>query len=213
VSNTVQYRQGILYIILGTNGTGKTTFVEKLCKANWNKNKQRTLVIDDDGSTPQWRHYEKVDVANREQMASFTGIKVAHFIDHEEDTIKYLLENYRDGMIVLDDCSNYAMPWFDKYMNKVLNKRRHYLWDIVAVAHGFDEVPHRFWNKYSKLLLFATYKRMTPYMKRVLWNEAGINQAQDRVIKQFQAAVKKNDSTQYGIFEAISPTDNGSMSL
>ena len=51
-------------IILGTNGTGKSTITKKLAKAS----KRRALVIDYDGGEKTWSGLPEVDITNSEAL-------------------------------------------------------------------------------------------------------------------------------------------------
>ena len=52
-----QVRQSLFFIIIGTNGTGKTTLLNNTLNKS---NRNNVLVVDPDGY--EWRDYKEVDV-------------------------------------------------------------------------------------------------------------------------------------------------------
>lgn len=140
-------RQAIFWIVIGTNGVGKTTLVENLVKAE----KRNVLIVDPDGGEKAWYRYPEIEV---EQIEYMTNHK-CRFIAPEKEDIEYF-KNFRNGLMVLDDCNHYFRPNLQFGMKQILVRRRQMNVDIIAVAHSLTEVPVKFWSFATHLILFKT---------------------------------------------------------
>jgi len=135
-------RQVLFFIIVGTNGTGKTTLTRKLI-AN-----RKTLVLDPDGL--EWSNLPTIDI---DEVALLKEGKSARIIAPEPKEIVELV-NYRNGNLVLDDCRYYVRSRIEEGVRQLLVRRRQKDVDIFAVAHSLNEVPPTFWTFATHLVLF-----------------------------------------------------------
>ena len=85
-------RQVLFFIIVGTNGTGKTTLTKQLI------NTRKTLVVDPDGL--EWAQIPTIDI---QEITLLKEGKHARIIAPDYKDIIELV-NYRNGNLVLDDC-------------------------------------------------------------------------------------------------------------
>jgi len=135
-------RQVLFFIIVGTNGTGKTTLTRKLI-AN-----RKTLVLDPDGL--EWSNLPTIDI---DEVSLLKEGKSARIIAPEPKEIVELV-NYRNGNLVLDDCRYYVRSRIEEGVRQLLVRRRQKDVDIFAVAHSLNEVPPTFWTFATHLVLF-----------------------------------------------------------
>jgi ABC-type Mn2+/Zn2+ transport system ATPase subunit len=142
----VQVRQSLFFIIIGTNGTGKTTLLNNTLNKS---NRNNILVIDPDGY--EWRDYKEVDINFLENLKQGTNKVLAPTKDDIE-----LLINFRNGILVLDDCRYYANKRLENEIRKILIRRRQNALDIFAVAHSLSEVPNDFYTFATHIIIFKT---------------------------------------------------------
>lgn len=137
-------RQVLFFIIVGTNGTGKTTLVRELI------GDKRTLVVDPDGL--EWGDLPMIDVDDIDRIKE--GKKARIVAPNYKDMAE--LTRYMNGNLVLDDCRYYIKSRIEEGVRQVMVRRRQKAVDIFAVAHSLNEVPPTFWTFASHLVLFKT---------------------------------------------------------
>ena len=147
-------RQTKRIVIIGTNGTGKTTLVRQIV----HNAAQKTLII-----TPHDNEWNETDPngeplypVNELRHASdynFTGI-MKHVFDPDR-TLK-LLMNFTRGFLVFDDCRAYLDAYTDKNIHRVLISSRQNMVDLAFVSHGFTEVPPKVFTFATEYFLFRT---------------------------------------------------------
>lgn len=135
-------RQVLFFIIVGTNGTGKTTLTKQLI------NTRKTLVVDPDGL--EWAQIPTIDI---QEITLLKEGKHARIIAPDYKDIIELV-NYRNGNLVLDDCRYYVRSRIEEGVRQLLVRRRQKDVDIFAVAHSLNEVPPTFWTFATHLVLF-----------------------------------------------------------
>jgi len=137
-------RQSLFFIIVGTNGTGKTTLLNELIKGS-----KKALVIDPDGL--EWRHIQEIDPL---QIAEFSSGMGKILAPSDEDLKE--LTKFQNGSLVLDDCRFYLKARMEEAIRQVLIRRRHNSIDVFAVSHGLSEVPASFYTFATHLICFKT---------------------------------------------------------
>jgi len=141
----MSYRQSLFFIIVGTNGTGKTTLLNKLI----NEKGGKALIVDPDGL--EWQQVEEI----RSEQAGELKSGQAKILFPQPDDIENLME-YQNGSLVLDDCRFYLNNRLDESIRRILIRRRHNSVDVFAVAHGLTEVPASFYTFATHLICFKT---------------------------------------------------------
>jgi molybdopterin-guanine dinucleotide biosynthesis protein len=143
-------RQPIFIIIVGTNGTGKTTLLHKMIK----KTGRRSLIVDPDGY--EWRNLPTVEISEiLEVNKRLKKGKAVKIVGPEAEDIK-LLDKYTKGNLVLDDCRYYTDSRLDKDMRKLFIRRRQKEIDIFAVSHSLVDVPPGFFTYATHVIMFKT---------------------------------------------------------
>ena len=138
-------RQSLFFIIVGTNGTGKTTLLNKLITEKGGK----SLIADPDGM--EWSHVEEIPAEKCGELKSGQARILAPIPDDLEHLI-----NFQNGSLVLDDCRFYLKPRMEESIRRILIRRRQNSIDIFAVAHGLTDVPASFYTFATHLICFKT---------------------------------------------------------
>ena len=171
-------RQTKRIIIIGTNGTGKTTLVQQIVR----NAQQKTLII-----TPHDNEWNETD-PNGEPLypqttlccaADFNYVGVRRHIFDPDRTLK-LLKNFTRGLMVFDDCRAYLDAKTDKEIHRLLISSRQNMLDIIVVAHGYTDVPPKMFTFATEYFLFRTEEN--PARRRnVMINFNKVEQMQRKV--------------------------------
>lgn len=175
----MKVRQGVFIIIVGTNGTGKTTLTRQLIAANG----RRILVVDPDGI--EWHDLATIESGDINRIKQG---KRARIIAPTPEDLSQLV-SFSEGSLVLDDCRYYVKARIEESIRKVFVRRRQRGIDIYAVAHSLNEVPPTFWTFATHLILFKT----TDNPDRLKHNLPGYEER----IKGNMEAIKSHPSLHY----------------
>tara|TARA_R100000742_G_C4247338_1_gene66056 strand:+ start:265 stop:819 length:555 start_codon:yes stop_codon:yes gene_type:complete len=146
----MRYRQSLFFIIVGTNGTGKTTLLNKLIEQKGGK----SLIIDPDGM--EWGHVKEIAPEQCGEITDGQGKILAPIPEDLEHLI-----NFQNGSLVFDDCRFYLQTRMEQSIRRILIRRRQNSVDIFAVAHGLTEVPASFYTFATHLICFKTNDSLT----------------------------------------------------
>lgn len=141
-----------LTIILGTNGTGKSTFIKKLI-SKLDEQGERTLII-----TPDENEFTSLKEWKLEDPKEFDFKGVRKHIFTDKKVFENIGNNYRRGALVLDDCKVYmptnleSLPVF----RDLLIRRRQKEVDVFVIAHSFNQIPPVLFSFVNKFVLFKT---------------------------------------------------------
>ena len=147
--STDSYESFIL--VLGTNGTGKTTQVARLMVDTIKRGGRVLVVMPDD---MEYKNIDFVDFENPKAIKTFTGIKKT--IYDPEYTTDNIVNHLTHCMIVLEDCMSYYGNNLPMNLHRMLIRRRQYHINTIAVGHGFSEMPPKFFSFSTDILLFLT---------------------------------------------------------
>lgn len=152
-------RYPVSSILVGINGTGKTTFLKKILSETINQ-ENRALII-----TPDPTEWQNVDEISGNDIATFSGIrKIIYFKGAMEQVQQY----YSNGILVMDDARTYIHAQSDDFMIWLQIRRRQAGIDIFAMFHGLTQVPPVFFTFATNLILFYTkdnIKRREEYIE------------------------------------------------
>lgn len=163
-----------LSIVLGYNGTGKTTIVKKIV-LNELKHQRRALIVTPDDI--EWDTLEMVHPRFPSRIANYVG---ARRIIYTNGLLPIISEHFRNGLLIFDDCRAYFTASLDGDLHELLIRRRQKMVDIIAVGHGFTEVPPKFFTFASEIILFRTNDNIDK-RKNVLNNFDEMKAAQARI--------------------------------
>jgi len=164
-----------LIIILGYTGTGKTTITQRFVNNEVQKKSRVLIVMPDDR---EWEQYPYIDMEDTAGIKSFTGAKKTAFL--EKYTLNQIMDHYHNGMLVFEDMRSYMGSITNQELHFLLIRRRQMMIDIIAVAHGFTEVPPKFFTFANYIILFRTKDNIFS-RKNYLKDFEKMKDAQERV--------------------------------
>jgi Cdc6-like AAA superfamily ATPase len=166
-----------LIIVLGTNGTGKTTFVKKLLINELKKKDSHVLVTVPDDM--EWGSLPYVHPKFPHRIENYVGARKVIYFDGLIDVVR---ERFRNGMVIFDDCRAYwnKQNAVEGDLHSLLIRRRQQMIDICAVGHGFTEVPPKFFTFATHYALFKTIDNIVR-RKNVINNFEVMKEAQERI--------------------------------
>jgi nucleoside-triphosphatase THEP1 len=199
------HRDAQITIIIGRNGTGKSTFCEQIIKGI----KERALVCTYNGAPKIWRPYKEVDITSAKKMNFKRGIRQViagryEVSRNQNDTFKYIYNNFRNGMVIFDDARGYIGSNVDndKYFRHLLLDFRHRMLDIFFVVHTPSDVPPRVWGFTSTVFVGATDSLVNK--SQIKTDSADrVIAAQREVNKLYRKAKAKGDNSHYGLFKMV----------
>lgn len=140
--------QTCMTVLLGTNGTGKTTALRNILLQSG----KRCLIITPDDR--EWDDFPMTEL--REGVAAdfqFSGIK--RHIWNPKYSLR-VLKYFQNGILVFDDCRAYLRAVTSDEIHQLMIRRRQRAVDIFAVGHGYTEVPPVFFTFATDFILFQT---------------------------------------------------------
>jgi hypothetical protein len=166
-------RKTELSLIVGVNGTGKTTFIaNSVLQAG-----KKGLIV-----TPDELEWRQLPLISKEQIRTFTGH--ARIIYEGPETLEAIKNNYSGGVLVMDDAMAYLNEQTPAMMQYIYIRRRQYGIDIYIVAHGLRQLPPKCFTFTSYLILFNTVENFASRKKDVY------PELYDKIINT-QAAIKR----------------------
>jgi ABC-type sugar transport system ATPase subunit len=162
-------------IILGTNGTGKTTLVKKLVINELKKKESQVLIVVPDDM--EWNAIPWVNPRFPTRIENYVKARKVIYFDGLIDIIR---ERFRNGLVVFDDCRSYFTAALETDLHSLLIRRRQQMIDIIAVGHGFTEVPPKFFTFATHYGLFKTIDNINK-RKYDMQNFELMKEAQSRI--------------------------------
>lgn len=141
-------------LLLGTNGTGKSTFLRNILdKAVHDKSKfGRVLVIPSNIDEPTFQDIPAIKI---NQINSFKG--AAKIMCYEPEHFKQVAIKYKVGVLMSDDFRNYITQYqMLPEVRQMFINRRHRKIDIYMACHGFTQSVPEMYNFLNAIVLFRT---------------------------------------------------------
>lgn len=161
-------------IILGFNGTGKTTLTRKFVNRALRR-KEKVLVI-----TPDFAEWTDIPETLLDRPSDFEFTGVRRFIWEDSSVLKKINLYYFNGLIVFDDCRAYLSAVTDPELKRLYIRRRQKMIDIIMCGHGFTDVPPQAFTNCSEFILFLTKDNISR-RKNVILNYDKVAESQARV--------------------------------
>jgi hypothetical protein len=175
-------------ILVGVNGTGKTTLLKDILRKVLEKG-DRALVVTPDPI--EWNNIPEINYRLRHHIKNYTGIrKIVYYSGCMDDIQQY----YANGVLVFDDARVYINAQTNSFMEWLQIRRRQAGIDLLCVFHGLTQVPPVFFTFTSNLFLFHTLdniKRRSVYIDDLIFEE--IQDAK----KEIQSEVSNGDIYYY----------------
>ncbi len=180
----VNYRPATFTLIVGTNGTGKTTQLLKLLEKQ--AKKRKVFIVDSFSMDEKTRNFKEINVSDKALIDSLeNGIYRINITRFETKTWYFIWAFIHDALIVFDDATSTWESKLLKYQKKLLNNRRHKDLDLFFVVHGFRTVPPALVDVFTHLAVFKTAKTgaLTSTQKSKMVNFDKVQAAIDKVNK------------------------------
>lgn len=147
-------------LVLGFNGTGKTTFIQEtleelLQRSRANGRRLKVLIVTPDDT--EWRDYPENALETPDDYI-YEGIQrhIWDSYDGEKDYSLNRISKFNSGIIVFDDCKTYFGDILPQEIINLFVRRRQRSLDVFFVGHGFTTIPPRAFTYYSDAILFRT---------------------------------------------------------
>jgi hypothetical protein len=151
-------RKTELNLVVGINGTGKTTFIkEKIVEKS-----KKSLIVTPDYA--EWRNLPLIETP--EQIKNLQG--AARIIYKDSSTLENIKKSFSGGNLILDDAMAYLNEQTPNTMSYMYIRRRQYGIDLYIVAHGLRQLPPKAFTYGSWLFLFNTSENFTARKKELL---------------------------------------------
>jgi len=195
-------RDAQVTVIMGRNGTGKSTFVHNIIKKIGGK----TLVVTMAGLPKIWRKYQMIDPADPKAWDWKKGIRQIHASYYDEATFEYIYRYFRGGSIIFDDCKDYIPERVTQipYLKRLLINFRHKEIDMYFIAHSPTDVPKQIWM-YSYDTFVGATSAMFAKSQVQLGHADEIIEAQRKVNAEFRRRKAQNNNSHYGLFIRVIP--------
>lgn len=164
-------RERELFLIAGTNGTGKTTFILNLIE----KKKERCIYF-----VPDFADKKNENIKTFKNF-DFVGIRKMLFTN---ENLSLISQAFKNGSIVFDDVK-FMLPQnlnSNKDFYNLLIRRRQKNIDLYFIAHGLTEVPPKLWTFLNYLILFKTHDNIIR-LKNYILNYELVLYAQKKINK------------------------------
>ena len=154
-------REAKCTLVLGFNGTGKTTFIretleELLQRSRSTGRRLKVLIVTPDDT--EWQDYPENLLETPDDYV-YEGIQRHVWQDSYDGEKKYSLNRiskFNSGIIVFDDCKVYFGDILPQEIINLFVRRRQRSLDVFFVGHGFTTIPPRAFTYYSDAFLFRT---------------------------------------------------------
>lgn len=150
-------RKAQLNLVVGINGTGKTTFIQR----NVVEKAKKCLVITPDEM--EWRQLPEVSTATE----IYNLQQPSRLIYRGPETIEMAIRSFYGGALILDDARSYIGAMTSDTLNYLYIRRRQRGVDVYLVAHGMRQVPPQCFTYMSYLILFLTTENISDRKKDI----------------------------------------------
>ena len=162
-------RDNICTLLTGFKGTGKSTFSANLGRQI---GKHKRVVIFDVNRSPAFNEFEFLSYPAFLSWikSDKKGVKRMYDTDKEK-LILFLADNFRNGLVVFEDCSGYIGSHLSKSVRGWLTDHRMFNVDLIFTFHSIKMIAPFFWDMVTMLVILKTndkpVENYTWYDKRV----------------------------------------------
>lgn len=136
-------------IIVGTNGTGKTTELRRMLTAITNPD--RKLIVT--RHLFEWSDFKENKLIS---PADFTFKGINYHIPADPSLTLSKIQHLKNSVVVFDDARKYLKAKTEEELNDLYISRRQYAIHIFFVAHNFKQVPVQAFGFATNFILFKT---------------------------------------------------------
>ncbi len=198
-------RQPFIWCVMGTNGTGKSTFASKLIQ----KSKQKTLIVTESGMPEIWSKYKEIRLDKGEKIEESKDrihqVFALRYMNKKSCTVCDVIhKNFRNGLVIFDDCRNYIADNISNTvgLRQLLINFRHIGLDIGFIVHSPNDLPPKVWS-HTKYCFVGKSTLMNRDRQKAISNPHFFLDVQETVNKEFLKREAKRNNSQYGLFKKI----------
>ncbi|MBC8051888.1 MAG: hypothetical protein H7Y13_02370 [Sphingobacteriaceae bacterium] len=140
--------------IVGKKGCGKST---KLAELALNYPADRKVLIMDVNGSPAYNQFQKVDVNDIKRLKKG---KVRLMGTPTEETLNIIARDFRDGLLIAEDCTKYIENSPTKAVKTLLVDHRMLGCDLVFTFHAIKFIPPFFWQMLSHVMICKTMENV-----------------------------------------------------
>lgn len=178
-------REVFKMVVVGKPGTGKTTKIRELVHACLESGR-RVLIV-----TPHWNEWQDIPEVHPRfhgRIATYKGAR--RILVREREDFSEVCRLFRHGLLVCDDCRIYVGNPVDQDVRSMLLSCRQNDVDLIAVGHGFTQVPPQFFTYATLFMVFATTDNVSQ-RKNVVVNYDAV----ERTVHEVNAAATSDPHT------------------
>lgn len=189
-------RDAMIVILLGTNGTGKTTYIKKATQG------QRRLILTSTGRGG-WAGVKHIAV---DQLhTNWKGTRQIAMFENDQVFTK-IIDNkqpLRNCTVIMDDCRNYIKSNIDHTpgLKVLLIDYRHLKLDLWFVIHSPNQVPPQVYD-FANWALVGHAPVLINTSRVELQQAQTIKETQIKITEEFFQRKDKGKST-YGLFKPL----------
>ncbi len=197
-------RQPFIFSVMGTNGTGKSTFASKIIQ----KSKQRTLIVTQSGMPEIWRGYKEVRLDKGGLATSKDRVNQVFAMRYYKGKYTYVCQlihkHFRDGLVLFDDCRGYIGDNVDHTLGlrDLLMDFRHLGLDIGFIVHAPDDLPPRVWS-HTKYCFVGKTTLMGRDRQKKISNPELFLDVQMKINKEYLIRKNRKNNGHYGLFKRV----------
>ncbi len=147
------------FLLIGINGSGKTTTALKLAKASGKK-----IIVLDDIVHPA---YSDFDIITVQQLPRWKGTNCVLIIEDIEAAINAVWHNLANAFVIIEDSGRFMNSNIPSSVKTFIINHRKNNFDVAFMFHYLGEVPPYLCKVYNRMVLFKTGDNMT--VKQPKW--------------------------------------------
>jgi hypothetical protein len=182
--------------VVGRKFTGKSTWLADFAEKFYRRTRKRVLIIDPNGSPA----FSKYQLLNEKQLSlwckEYNGI-ARFYIKDKKRMFELLDENFRGGLLIMDDATKYIKRKPPEYIEDMLVDHRMWDADVICTFHSVMFVPIFFWKMLTHVQIFKTQDTFDSdsTMRKRVPNWQLVKKTWDSVMKSKSEFTNKNVKT------------------
>jgi len=159
-----QERQPLIIVVCGMKGVGKTHFsveeIDKYVKGTNDRDPRKALILDF-SEDDMYAHYPAVHPKYIRKLKEFRGRRIVPYevdgkpytLEQMKDTAEYVIFNYRNGLLVLEDIDKYLYGVQGRSLIGALTTNRQSGLDIIITHQSLSKMTQTEWQNAAFLRL------------------------------------------------------------